>query len=268
MPRPLPRPLLALAVILAGGTAATGASAQATSDGETLASRRVAANTLLSLALPGAGQLREGEGRGWGYLALEAAAWTVWIERRHRGGELRTRYRDLAWAEGRIRNGPRVDGDFPYYEALSTWTRSGAFDADPSIPGVQPETDPATYNGSIWSLAQGLFLPPGASNPENEARRRALEYYRERAYGETFLWDWSGRPEAQSRLSHLIEESDDRFRQATVVLGAVLANHLASAVDAYLTTSLDIDITSLHVRPVVLGPRRAWSIYLHIGALP
>ena len=96
----------------------------------------------------------------------------------------------------------------------------------------------------------------------------ALQYYRDRAYGEAFLWDWSRDPDARLELGDLIQESDDRFRQATVVLGAVLANHLASAVDAWLSTSLDIDHTTFRVHPAVSGPAGAWSVSLHIGALP
>ena len=261
--------VLATALLLLAGSALAAQERAGEQGGEsTRADRQAAANALLSLALPGAGQLREGQDRGWAYLALEAAGWAVWAERRHRAGELRTRYRDLAWEEGRIQRGSRSDGDFPYYERLATWERSGAFDADPSREGLQPEMDPATYNGSIWRLAQGLFLPPGPVDPTSPGYGQALAYYRERAYGEAFLWDWSGNPASQDELGDLIEASDDRFRQATVVLGAVLANHLASAVDAWLSTSLDIDHTELRVHPTVYGPPGAWSLSLHIGALP
>lgn len=268
MRRHLPWPGVALAVLLVLAPGSGRVLAQERSGPETPTDRRTAVNAALSLALPGAGQLREGRSRGWAYVALEAVAWTFWAERRHAGGTLRTRYRDLAWDVGRIRNGPRVDGDFPYYETLSHWDRSGSFDAEPSLPGLQPETDPETYNGSIWALARGLYLPPGGDGPGSEAYHRALEYYEERAFGEAFLWDWTGDPRGRSELAGLIEESDDRFRQATLALGAVLANHLASAVDAFLSSSLDIDDTSLRVRPEVFGPRRAWNLSLHIGALP
>lgn len=230
--------------------------------------RQAAVNGLLSLALPGSGQFREGHARGWAYLALEAVAWTVWAERRHRAGTFRMRYRDLAWEAGRIRSGPRVDGDFPYYETLTSWTRSGAYDADPSSAGLQPESDADTYNGSIWSLARGLFLPSGESEPGTPEWDRALEYYRSRAYGEAFLWDWSGNPGDQARFADFIEESDDRFRQATLVLGAVLANHLVSAADAWLSTSLPTTHANLRVLPAVHGPPGTWHLSLHLGALP
>lgn len=256
-----------LVLVLIAQAALPGPAAGQEVDAETLRARRAAANTLLSLALPGTGQLRDGKRRGWAYLALEAVAWGAWGQRRHRAGVLRTEYRDLAWESGRIRSGARVDGDFPYYERLSTWPRSGAYDAGPD-PGLQPETDPGSYNGYVWSLAAGQFLGGRPPDPGSDGYARALDYYRTRAYGEAFLWDWSTDPDAQARVADLIEQSDERFREATVVLGAVLANHLVSAVDAYLSTSLDLQPTSLRVAPGLNGPPGAWRISLHIGALP
>ena len=267
MPRLLPWPLLALAVFggcvarpgpLAGQVTETGAA------GET---RPQAVNALLSLALPGAAQLRDGRSRGWIFVALEAVAWAAWAERRHRAGELRTRYRDLAWEKARDPVASRVDGDFSYYETMSLWDRSGAFDAN-SAPGLQPEMDSGTYNGAIWNLAQGLFFPPGGAAPGSPAWERALAYYRDRAYGETFLWDWTGNPRSQGEMTRLIARSDDRFRQATLVLGAVLLNHLAAAVDAWVSTPSSLEHTTLRIRPDPLGPGGSWRVSLHIGALP
>lgn len=259
-------PRLTAALLLAVAFGAPPSVGAQEVDAETLQARRVAANTLLSLALPGSGQLREGKERGWAYLALEAVAWGAWAQRRHRGGELRARYRDLAWETGRIRSGARVDGDFPYYERLAAWPRSGEYDAAPE-PGLQPETDPGSYNGHVWSLAAGLFLGSRPPEPGSDDYARALDYYRDRAYGEAFLWDWSADPDARTRVAELIQDSDDRFREATMVLGAVLANHLVSAVDAYLSTST-LDRTSLRFAPGPDGPTGRWRISLHIGALP
>ena len=233
-----------------------------------LAARDRAANTLLSLALPGAGQLRSGQARGWVYLAVEAVAWGAWAERRHRGGQLRDRYRDLAWEMARIRTGPRVDAPFAYYERLTKWTRSGAFDLDGSTPGIQPELDPTTFNGSIWALARDLFLPPGTQPGDGSpAWNQAVDYYRQRAYGPEFLWDWSGQPAAQQEFSDVIEASADRFRQATDILGAVLANHVVSAVDAFLSGRAADAVSSLRVRPRVDGAS-GWFLTGRIEGLP
>lgn len=206
--------------------------------------------TLLSLALPGTGQHVLGQRRKWAYLALEVVAWTVYAERHASAGDYRDRYRDFAWESGRIRSGPRVDGDFEYYERLTKWQRSGVFDADPGRPGVQPELDPRTFNGSIWTLASQIFLPPGETIPETDpAHLSALAYYEQRAYGTELLWDWTGAPDGQRELARLIEASDDRFRQATTALGAVIANHLLSAGDAYLSSRGRVSPVRVRIEP-------------------
>lgn len=192
---------------------------------------------LFSLVLPGAGQHVLGQRRKWVYLALELATWTVYFERRSAAAGARERYRDFAWKAGRLRNGARIDGDFAYYETMSRWERSGAFDLDPRAPGVQPELDASTYNGWIWSLASSLFLPlgPGVSE-EDPGYRTALAYYEQRAYGSALLWDWTIGPfGGQAEMARLIGESDRRFRQATSALGVLIANHLLSGADAFLS---------------------------------
>jgi len=195
------------------------------------------APTFLSLALPGTGQHVLGQNRKWIYGALEVVGWVAFLERRGAGGEYRDRYRDFAWDQGRMQSGARIDGGFDYYETLSKWTSSGAFDTDPTLSGVQPEMDPATYNGSIWTLASQIFIPGGGPVPETDpAFQEALGYYVKRAYGMEFLWDWSGVSGGRQELAGLIEASDDRFRQATTALGVVIANHLISAADAFLSS--------------------------------
>ena len=84
-------------------------------------------SSLLSLALPGAGQVREGRTRAWAYLAFEAAAWTAHLAEQAQGRRYRTRYRDFAWTNARVHTAPREDGDWAYYETMSHWMRSGAF---------------------------------------------------------------------------------------------------------------------------------------------
>lgn len=196
-----------------------------------------ALTALLSALLPGAGQHVLGQRRKWAYLALEAVGWVVYSDRRSAAYDFRSRYRDFAWTEARLQLGARIDGDFDYYETMSKWQRSGLFDADPATPSIQPESDEATYNGTIWARAEQLYLEGGTNGvPETESRyQSALAYYRERAYGTEFLWDWTGTGAAQDDFAALIRASDDRFRQATNALGFVLVNHLASMVDAFVS---------------------------------
>lgn len=190
----------------------------------------------LSALLPGAGQYALDQKRSWAYLAIEAVGLVFYVDRRASAADLRTGYRDLAWSEARLRSSPRMEGDFEYYERMTKWLASGAFDVDPGAPGVQPETDPATFNGDAWGLARQIFIPDGMTVPESDPRyQRALEYYRGRAYGTEFLWDWTGKEAEQQEFGALIRRSDDHFRQATNLLGLLFANHVVSSVDAFVS---------------------------------
>jgi hypothetical protein len=190
-----------------------------------------------SLVLPGMGQLILGQRRWTAYAGVELAGWLVHLDRLRRGRRLRTTYRDLAWIAARGMTQPREEGGWEYYESLGSWQRSGAFDTDDLQSGVQPELNPDSYNGSIWELARDLYLPEGAG-PTHPAYARALDYYRERAIQPDFLWDWTGREENLELYRDLIDESDEALRTATVVFGAVVANHLLSAVDAFVSSRL------------------------------
>lgn len=188
-----------------------------------------------SALLPGAGQLMRGQRRGWAYLAAEVAVWTGWGMERSRGREDRTAYRDLAWSAARVGAAGRVDGDWEYYERMSYWIRSGAFDTDPSAAGVQPETDPSTFNGNAWGLAVDIFLGGGTVDPGSPEYAAAIGYYSERAYGEQFLWDWTGQEGALDRYRRLIESSDSHFGRASLILGGLVLDRAVSALDAMLT---------------------------------
>lgn len=130
---------------------------------------------------------------------------------------------------------PREDGDWEYYERMGSWIRSGAFDADPAREGVQPETDLESFNGATWVLAQDLYLTQGAHEGD-PSWAKAVAYYEARAYPTELTWDWRGKEASLIEYRNLIEGSDEALRTATVVLGAVVANHLFSAVDAYVTS--------------------------------
>ncbi len=190
---------------------------------------------LRSALIPGAGQYALQQNRSWVYVGLEVIGWGFYADRRRSGAGLRREYRDYAWQEGRLEAGPRVDGDFDYYETLSKWDRSGGFDLDAGLAGVQPEEDPTAYNGLIWSRAVGIYSVDPAAGPGDARYDDAIRYYEERAYGPGFLWDWAGSPGARATYAGIIESSDERFRQARNALGFVIANHLVSAVDAFVS---------------------------------
>lgn len=227
---------------------------------------------LLSAILPGAGQYRLDQRRWIVYAAVEAAGWLWFRDRRATGLDFEARYRDLAWDVARTgTTGPRRDGDFHYYETLARYERSGAYDADAALAGVQPETDPSTYNGAVWALARAMFFPAGVDSLPADAPEyaRALEYYAGRAIAAEFSWSWAGKAEARARYRALMDESDDALRSATRTLGLILANHLVSAVDALVSTRLrarratppPFELESdLRVR----GREATWSATVHV----
>lgn len=192
-----------------------------------------------SLVVPGTGQAALGAKRWVVYPVLEAVFWGLHLEAAADVRRLTAAYRDLAWEAARAPTdpGPRQDGKWAYYEKMSQFVTSGAYDREPRTPGLQPEVDESTYNGSVWSLAQGLFLPPGGADPVSEEYQRALDYYRESAAGPAFLWAWT-RQEHLERFRGLIEATDAEARIRSTALGLVLANHLVSAVDALLMARL------------------------------
>ena len=128
------------------------------------------------------------------------------------------------------------------------------------MTGIQPETDPSTFNGSIWALASGLFLPPDETVPTDDPRYlRAIDYYQDRAFGTPLLWDWGGTGSAQDDYADLIRTSDDGFRQATNVLGAIIANHVVSAIDAFVSARgiRTPEMSRIDAMPIATGTR--WS---------
>jgi hypothetical protein len=252
------------ALAILAGAAPAGTSAQLSPEVVRASAPVPASAAGRSLLVPGWGQHALGQKRAWAYVALEAALWAFWGERRSAGGDARDAYRDLAWEEARLASGGRIDGDWTYYEKLEEWTRSGAYDADPQRAGVQPEADATTFNGYVWSLARGQFLP-GADEPDEDDPRyaQALAYYQGRAYATEFLWDWSGREAARARYEGLIRTSDDRFHQATTALGVVFANHLLAATDAFLSARLP-GAASLRVAPGSPAGASGWTLALRV----
>lgn len=197
---------------------------------------------LFSAMVPGGGQWYIGQDRWPAYLAVELWAWIQFLDWRREGHRLQRRYKDLAWLVARrISTGRRTDAGWDYYEALTQFQASGAFDTDPLTEGIQPESDAQTFNGSIWALAQQIFLPDDPENPlapDSPAYDRAFDYYRSRAYASELAWDWGSNTLHQEEYGSLIREADEALRSATGMVGIILANHLLSAVDALVSGRL------------------------------
>jgi hypothetical protein len=229
---------------------------------------------LLSALVPGAGQRLLGQGRWTAYLAAEIWAWIQYWQRKSEGRDLQRRYRDLAWfVARRVSSGHRIDGDFEYYEAMTKFPSSGAYDLNPTSNGVQPETDPETYNGSIWSLAQEIFFPDeGAPVPGegSDQYKKALRYYLGRAFPGHLAWNWGDNALHQLEFTDLIRKSDENLRRSTTMVGIILANHLLSSVDALISARLRAEEDSgpgldLLAYP---GPRGAVGLALQISLPP
>lgn len=231
-----------------------------------------AASFLASLIAPGSSQWMHGQRRTYLYLGLELAGWIGFFQGRYQGADYRSAYRDVALTHAALESDPDgFTGGFGFYETLGQWTTSGQWDAEPATEGLQPETDPETYNGNIWSLASDLYLSGEGSGSDPDAMQMALLYYRERAYSPEQSWDWSGNSAQLDRYRDLIERSDDSFRRATVILGAVVANHLLSAVDAFLSTRISSERAvrlSSDTRPFGRSRAMRWTFELSLNPFP
>jgi len=113
---------------------------------------------------------------------------------------------------------------------------SGAYDMDAGSTFV-PEADTSTYNGSVWLLARRTFFvdpeaPPDPATPQYQA---AIGFYTGHAVNEQFRWSWRGARLEQDVFRGSIRASDDAFRRRTNYLGALVLNHVASAIDALIS---------------------------------
>lgn len=203
------------------------------------ADHRAGIGFLASAVLPGAGQYYLGSERWVPYLALETWAVVSYIDRHREARRLEKNYRDLAWAVARRGTGERRDSAFTYYEAIAHYDRSGAFDSNPNIPGIQPELDSLTFNGEQWRRARALYSPggtdPAPGTPEFEL---ALAFYLRNAIPPEYAWTWIDSAPQKQVFNRLIDDSDKAFRNASRFLGLILANHLLSAIDALITARL------------------------------
>ena len=135
--------------------------------------------------------------------------------------------------------GTKPQGDFEYYERMEHWIASGQFDADPGS-AFAPETDTTTFNGAMWLLARRTYwssptTPPAAGSAAYAA---ALQFYARYAVGPDFQWSWRDAPLHQDVYRRHIRASNDAFRRTITDVGAVIANHALSTVDAYVSLRL------------------------------
>lgn len=196
--------------------------------------------TVASAIVPGAGQALLGSRRAIAYGVAEVAGLAVYSVEQRDGSRQRNRYRELSRSVARaqfIPNGPA--GDWDYYERMEKYAASGTFDA---VPGgsVDPDTDQTTYNGSIWLLArQTYWRDPGASpSPTSPEYQSALAFYAKRAIPPEMRWSWLASLDGFQQYKRAIAGSNSAFKRAEQTAGLVIANHILSAVDAFVSVRL------------------------------
>jgi hypothetical protein len=193
-----------------------------------------------SAALPGAGQAMLDQDRFVPYLALELYAWIRYVADSREGSRQRTAYRRLARTVARAQFSSNTpNGNWEYYERMEHYVESGVYDA---IPGgtLQPEPDTTTFNGSVWLLARETYwedpnVPP---DPGSVAFAKAIDFYSQRAVAPNYRWSWRDAQLEQDLFRRTISRSNDFYRQAAQDLGVVIANHVLSTVDSYVTVRL------------------------------
>jgi hypothetical protein len=195
---------------------------------------------IASAVVPGAGQARLGQDRFVGYLSVEGFLWIRYLTDRRAGIDARNAYRDIALRVSRAGfPGAKPQGNFEYYERMEHWIASGTYDSDPT-DGFTPETDSTTFNGKMWSIARTTYwsdpkTPPPVGSPAYEA---ALQFYRQNAVTADFAWSWRNAPLHQDVYRRSVRASNNGFRHAAQDIGAVIANHVLSTVDAYISLRL------------------------------
>ncbi len=224
---------------------------------------------LASAVVPGSGQLMSGAPRGAIYLVAEVFLITKYANSRSEAHREQDRYLDLAFEVARSAFAPsQRDTAFEYFEQMTKFVESGPFDVDPG-PGFAPPTDEQTFNGTQWRLARETFFgdpdsPPDPSSPEYQ---QAIQFYRSRAIGPDYRWSWRDNPLEYDTFRQAIRKSDDAFQRSTVQIGLVLANHLISTIDAFISERLSASGHRTHLKTVLTqkagplgGPSVTWTV--------
>ncbi len=159
----------------------------------------------LSLLLPGAAQLRMGEGRrAAAFLVTEAATWTAWAVFRTQGSQRRHSYIEMAKLQAGVSHaGGRDDA---YYRLLGNWSSSNAYDQ------------------VVRREARDRY-------PDDLAGRAA--YFEANRTPADRAWRWESQTEwDQYRAKR--NDSRQAYRSARMMLGLAAANRVVAMVDASL----------------------------------
>lgn len=181
-----------------------------------------------------------GQQRALPYLAVEAFLLMRYAQHSRDSRREGDRYRTLAARVARAPFGAvHPPGTFEYYETMEEFVESGAFDATPG-GDIDPEPDSTTFNGQMWLLARRTFwrdvnVPPPRDSPE---WRLAQNFYVNRAVQGSFRWSWRDAQLEYDEFRRTIRRSNEAYRDALADLGAVIANHVLSSMDALVSVRL------------------------------
>lgn len=214
---------------------------------------------VMSALLPGAGQLYQGQNRGYLYLAAEIASITGWAFFRNEGNDTKEEFIDFAWVNARENvSTQNVRGDDDYYEHMARWDRSGVFSKDPNYNvddpfTIIPEDESGTWNGEQWRIASINHFEPDSTGSYTIGSRAdslaALQQYSGRAYEANYYWDWTGQAQGDPRDNYralqnqyldLRDDSNLAFQRATASLIILMANHAISVVDAFISAKIEL----------------------------
>lgn len=192
---------------------------------------------LASAVVPGSGQALLGQDRFIAYLAVELFATLGYFDQHNAQMNATLRYQGLAANIARaLYPGPYPVGPWAYYEILEHYPQSGVFNYTPGGT-FTPEPDGTTYNGAAWLLARQTYWddPNKQPDPSSAQYRNALAFYIARAIQPQFRFSWINAQLEQDVYVQTVEQRNQAARDARTQLGLLLANHLLSMVDAYVT---------------------------------
>jgi hypothetical protein len=183
---------------------------------------------LMSLAIPGAGQLYYGsKTKAAAFVGVEAASWFFHIKYHGEGDDLTTQYEDFSAAHW-----SRADYQYYLQEAYGVSDDDQLHETE--ISHHLPETNSqqfyemtGKYNQFAWgwddAIRNGMNLDSAAANLSDSALR---------------IVDQATTPQSANRTTYntMRGDANKKFDKATKILFVVMGNHLASAFEALIST--------------------------------
>ncbi len=167
---------------------------------------------LLSLAVPGFSQLRQGKSYGYAMLAAEAALIGSSLYLSSEADLLMDRAYTHALKFAQVNP---TDYESEFFKNLGKYNSSG-FDAD-------------GYNATIRREAQRQF-------PADPAAQQS--FIEEHSYGEDRYWRWESATR-RAQYNRMRNDSQDLESYGLVVVGVIILNHLVSGIDILRSDSQD-----------------------------